>query len=398
MHYDFLVIGGGIVGLSTAMALLERNPNSKLLLVEKEEDVACHQTGRNSGVIHSGIYYKPGSLKAEFAREGSKKLLRYCKKHSIEYDVCGKVIVATEEEEIPQLKNLYNRALQNGLKVNKLNKDILNDIEPHCDGLEALEVPATGIINFKAVAKSFAKTIKINGGEIKCGTEVLDIKENNNEIEVTTGEGEIYTKYLVNCAGLFSDRISQIAGLNPELKIIPFKGEYYKIKSEKSYLVNNLIYPVPNPKFPFLGVHFTRMMNGEVHVGPTAVLSLKREGYKKLDINFKDIMDTVTYPAFWKVAKENFKYGVDEMFQYANKKYFLKSAKRLLPELRLKDLMPTETGVRAQALTKDGKLLDDFKILRTNRGIHVCNAPSPAATASISIGEYVANHFEESCL
>lgn len=392
MIYDFIIIGGGIVGLSTGMAILNKNPNAKLLVLEKEEKLAAHQTGRNSGVMHSGIYYKPGSFKAKFAVEGRKKLLKYCEENEIEYDLCGKIIVATSEEELPELEKLYKRAQLNGLEVTKISKGEIKEIEPYANGISAIKLPMTGIVDYTKVSESFAYTILKKGGEIRNNTKAINIKETENEVEVETNKGVFKAKLLINCAGLFSDRIARISGLFPDVKIIPFKGEYFKLTPEKSYLVKSLIYPVPNPKFPFLGVHLTKMMNGEIHVGPNAVLSLKREGYNKFSFNLKDTLDTITYPAFWKLAKEHLRYGLEEMVRSINKRLFLRNVQRLVPAIEYDDLVPAEAGIRAQALTKDGKLIDDFLIINGKRSIHVCNAPSPAATASISIGEYIADY------
>ena len=394
MFYDYIIVGGGIVGLSTGYALTEKQPNAKILIIEKEASLAAHQTGRNSGVIHSGIYYKPGSLKARFAREGGKKLIEYCEKNSIQYDICGKLIVATEEHELIELNKLYERGIENGLKVELINQDELKELEPHANGISAIKVPMAGIVNYKQISESLANEIQEKGGEIKTKTKVLDIKEKSDEIEVETNNGSFNTKYLINCAGLFSDRITKMSGIDPKMKIVPFRGEYFKLKESKSYLVKNLIYPVPDPQFPFLGVHLTRMVNGEIHVGPNAVLAFKREGYKKTDLDLNDLFDTLTYPAFWKIARKHLRYGLGEMHRSISKNKFLESLQRLVPEVELDDLVKTEAGVRAQALTIDGKLVDDFIILKSKRSIHVCNAPSPAATASIAIGEEIVSYLD----
>jgi (S)-2-hydroxyglutarate dehydrogenase len=394
MIYDYIIVGGGIVGLSTGFALRNKHPKAKLLIIEKEPSLAAHQTGRNSGVIHSGIYYKPGSLKARFAREGRKKLLEYCEKHSIEYDICGKLIVATEEQELIELDKLYQRGIENGLKIEMINQDEMKEIEPYVNGISAIKVPIAGIVDYKQISESYANNVLEQGGELKLNTKVIDIKEKDNEIEIVTTKGVFHTKHFINCAGLFSDRVTKMAGMNPNMKIVPFRGEYYKLKESKSYLVNNLIYPVPDPEFPFLGVHLTRMINGEIHVGPNAVLAFKREGYKKTDVNVNDLFEVLTYPAFWKIAKQHLKYGLGEMHRSISKIKFLESLRKLVPAIELDDLVKTEAGVRAQALTVDGKLVDDFIILKGKRSIHVCNAPSPAATASIAIGEEIASYMD----
>ncbi|RFU64810.1 L-2-hydroxyglutarate oxidase [Peribacillus glennii] len=394
MRYDYIIAGGGIVGLSTGYALLSKYPKANLLLIEKEETIAAHQTGRNSGVIHSGIYYRPGSLKARFAKEGGKKLIEYCDQHSINYDICGKLIVATDESELTELDKLYQRGLENGLNIEIINKEEMKEIEPNVNGISAIKVPMAGIVNYKQVSESFAKNILEKGGELKVNTKVVDIKEKDEEIEVMTNQGTFTTKYFINCGGLFSDRITIMAGVDPKMKIVPFRGEYYKLKESKSHLVNNLIYPVPDPQFPFLGVHLTRMINGEIHVGPNAVLAFKREGYKKTDLDLNDLMEVLSYPAFWKIAKQHLRYGIGEMHRSVSKKKFLESLRKLVPAVQLDDLVKTESGVRAQALTIDGQLVDDFLILKSKRSIHVCNAPSPAATASMAIGEEIVSYID----
>lgn len=394
MIYDYMIVGGGIVGLSTGYALIKKHPRAKVLILEKEPSLAAHQTGRNSGVIHTGIYYKPGSLKARFAREGGKKLIEYCEKNSIHYDICGKLIVATEETELVELEKLYKRGLENGLSVEMINYDKMKEIEPNVNGISAIKVPMAGIVNYKQVSESYAKDYRENGGELKLNTKVVDIKEKDDEIEVVTDHGVFHTKYFINCAGLFSDRITKMAGVDPKMKIVPFRGEYYKLKESKSNLVNNLIYPVPDPQFPFLGVHLTRMINGEIHVGPNAVLAFKREGYKKTDLNVNDLLEILSYPAFWKIAKQHLKYGLGEMHRSVSKQKFLESLQRLVPAIVKEDLVTTEAGVRAQALTIDGKLVDDFMIIKSKRSIHVCNAPSPAATASMAIGEEIVTYID----
>ncbi|WP_066292470.1 L-2-hydroxyglutarate oxidase [Bacillus sp. FJAT-29937] len=398
MKYDYIIIGGGIVGLSTGYSIMKKYPNVKLLLLEKENEWATHQTGRNSGVIHSGIYYKPGSLKARFARSGGEKLIQFCNENEIEYDICGKIIVATDVNELDELEKLYKRGLDNGLQLEKINKEQMLEIEPNVNGIQAIKVPAAGIVDYKEVSKAFANFILTSGGDIKTGTIVEEIHENDKEISVGTNKGTFYGKKLINCAGLFSDRVAKLAGVNPKMKIIPFRGEYFKLKESKSHLVKNLIYPVPDPKFPFLGVHLTRMTNGEIHAGPNAVLALKREGYKKTDFNLYDMYDVLTYPAFWKIAKQNMKYGMGEMYRSINKNKFLESLRKLVPSLEKDDLVEADSGVRAQALTMDGKLIDDFMIIKGKRSIHVCNAPSPAATASIAIGEEIVSYIENTDL
>lgn len=393
--YDYIVIGGGIVGLSTGYALTRRYPQAKILVMEKEDRLAFHQTGHNSGVIHSGIYYKPGSLKARFSKEGGDALRRFCDQHGIAYDMCGKVIVATEQEELPLLENLYARGLQHKLDLELIDAEQLHAIEPHAAGLRAIRVNAAGIVDYKKVAVAFADVIRQRGGDVLLNTEAQRIREGSEGIEVECNNGTYRTHYLINCAGLHCDRIAAMQGLETGMKIIPFRGEYYELKPEKHGLVKHLIYPVPNPNFPFLGVHFTRMIDGHVHAGPNAVLSLKREGYRKTDFDLRDFMEVMTYPAFWKIAKQNMGEGLKEIFRSFSKAVFVRSLQRLIPEIREDDLIPSANGVRAQALTKDGKLADDFLIVQNERSIHILNAPSPAATASIAIGESISERIPE---
>ncbi|TKH07473.1 L-2-hydroxyglutarate oxidase [Peribacillus simplex] len=393
--YDFAIVGGGIVGLSTGMALYQRFPNAKVVVIEKEAVVADHQTGHNSGVIHSGIYYKPGSFKARFARQGSKSMTEFCQMHGIEHDICGKVIVATKPEELHLLDDLYSRGLQNELAIQRIGVDELKEIEPHVNGLGAIRVPQAGIVNYRQVSEKMADIIRGNGGEIKLNTKVEKIDEGLDEVIIDTNNGTIKARVVINCAGLHSDRIAAAAGYKTDMKIVPFRGEYFKLKPEKRFLVNHLIYPVPNPKFPFLGVHFTRMISGEVDAGPNAVLSFKREGYKKTDFNAKDLAEVLSYKGFWKLASKFMKEGMDEYVRSFSKKQFTKSLQELIPEIQEDDLIPAPAGVRAQALQDDGNMVDDFHIIMGKRTIHVCNAPSPAATASIEIGKEVVNRIPE---
>ena len=387
--YDFAIVGGGIVGLSTGMAIYERFPNSKVIVIEKESAVAEHQTGHNSGVIHSGIYYQPGSFKARFARQGSQSMTKFCQTHGIQHDICGKVIVATKEEELPLLDNLYKRGLENKLNIQKISIDELKEIEPHVNGLSAIRVPQAGIVNYRQVSEKFADIIREQGGEIQLNTKVEKIHEESDNVTIETSRGTVKARMVINCAGLHSDRVAASAGYKTDMKIVPFRGEYYKLKPEKRYLVKNLIYPVPNPKFPFLGVHFTRMISGEVDAGPNAVLSFKREGYKKTDFNARDLAEVLRYGGFWKLAGKFMKEGLDEYVRSFSKKQFTKSLQELIPEIQEDDLIPAPAGVRAQALRDDGNMVDDFHIIVGKRTIHVCNAPSPAATASIEIGKEV---------
>ncbi|MDW0117481.1 L-2-hydroxyglutarate oxidase [Sporosarcina thermotolerans] len=394
--YDFAIVGGGIVGLSTGMALTKRYPGAKIVMIEKEKDWAHHQTGNNSGVIHSGIYYKPGSFKAKFAREGNESMVEFCKEHGIAYDVCGKVIVATEQKEIPLMENLYKRGLENDLDVVRISKEELKEIEPHVNGLGAVRVPICGIADYKGVARKFADIVQEGGGEFRLETKVENVVEKTDGVTIETNRGTINARFLINCAGLQSDRVAKMTGMKTGMKIVPFRGEYYELTPEKHHLVKHLIYPVPNPDFPFLGVHFTRMINGGVHAGPNAVLAFKREGYNKTDINVKDLAEVLTYPGFWKMAMPNMKEGMKEYVRSFSKKAFLHSLQRLIPELTEKDIVPTHAGVRAQALMQDGSMVDDFAIFAGTNSLHVCNAPSPAATASIQIGNAVVDRIAES--
>jgi len=385
------IIGAGIVGLATGIKLLEKNPALEISFIEKENDVALHQTGHNSGVIHSGIYYKPGSLKAENCRRGYKMLLDFCDEHGIEYDICGKVIVATDEREKEYLNVLYERGLENGLEgIKIISSEELKDYEPHANGVAAIHIPQTGIIDFREVARKFKEVIESKGGQFFFGESVKNIVVESDEVRTITNKSEHSADYLISCAGLQSDRIARMTHPNLDLRIIPFRGEYYKIKEEKRYLVRNLIYPVPDPAFPFLGVHFTRMIDGEREAGPNAVFSFKREGYAKTSFDLKDTIESFTWPGFLKVASKYWKTGLGEFYRSYSKTAFVKALQRLLPEISANDLEPGGSGVRAQACDKKGGLLDDFAIVEGYKVTHVCNAPSPAATASLSIGDYIA--------
>ncbi|MEL4897052.1 L-2-hydroxyglutarate oxidase [Crocosphaera sp. Alani8] len=387
--YDFAVLGGGIVGLSTAMMLGKKFPNASLVVVEKESKVAVHQTGHNSGVIHSGIYYKPGSFKAKFTRAGSQSMVEFCQKHDLPHEVCGKVIVATKKKELPLLDNLYKRGLENGLKVKKISPEEVKEKEPYVSCLAGIYVPTSGIADYKKVCQKYAEIIQQQGGEIKLNTKVLKISNSNNCKFVETNQGEIQAKFIINCGGLYSDRLAQLDKVNPQAKIVPFRGEYYQLTPEKSYLVKSLIYPVPNPEFPFLGVHFTKMIDGSVHAGPNAVLSLRREGYKKTDFDIKELAEVITYPGFWRLAAKHADEGIKEIIRSFSKAAFVSSLQQLIPEVTENDIVPCEAGVRAQALKMDGKLVEDFLIIQDEKALHVCNAPSPAATASLEIGKYI---------
>ncbi|MCS6814873.1 MAG: L-2-hydroxyglutarate oxidase [Cyanobacteria bacterium] len=395
MDYDVTIVGGGIVGLAVGMTLTRQRPGTKVAVLEKETSLAMHQTGNNSGVIHSGIYYKPGSFKAKFCREGAQAMVRFCREHGLAHHVCGKVIVATEEAELPRLEALYHRGLANQVPVAKITPAEAKEIEPHVHCLAAIRVFSTGIVNYRQVCNKYAELMQQQGGEIRLGTCVFSSLNTTDGLVLNTSAGEITSRFMVNCAGLFSDRIAHTAGANPRAKIIPFRGEYYELIPEKRHLVKALIYPVPNPAFPFLGVHFTKMIDGSVHAGPNAVLSLKREGYTKTDVDLRDLLDVITYPAFWKLAARHYDEGVQEIIRSFSKAAFVRSLQRLIPEVQMADVVPTHAGVRAQALYEDGNLVDDFLIVRGQRSLHVCNAPSPAATSSLEIGRAIVDQIPE---
>ena len=373
------------------MAVGRKNPRARIVVFEKESDLACHQTGRNSGVIHSGIYYKPGSFKARFAREGSRSMVEFCLEHGIKHDICGKVIVATSEAELPLLEQLFQRGLDNQLPVSRLSREQVAEIEPHVRCLAGIKVPTTGIVDYRQVCAKYAELIQKQGGRVLTGTKVTSIREVNGTHRIETSKGGYEAGFLINCAGLHSDRVARLAGLRPEARIVPFRGEYYELVPEKHHLVNTLIYPVPNPAFPFLGVHFTKMIDGSVHAGPNAVLAFKREGYYKTSFNLRDFLETMTFGGFWKLARKNLNEGLMEVRRSLSKAVFVRSLQRLIPEIQPDDIVPAAAGVRAQALLPSGDLVDDFLILPGRNACHVCNAPSPAATASLEIGRSVAD-------
>jgi L-2-hydroxyglutarate oxidase len=388
---DILIIGGGIVGLATALKLKQANPHLTLILLEKESELAKHQTGNNSGVIHSGLYYKPGSLKAINCIKGYHLLLDFCKENEIPFELCGKVVVATSEEELPLLDNLFVRGQQNGLgNLRKLSQGELKEIEPHVNGIKGIFVPQTGIVDYTLVALKYGELLMELGAEIKLNEKVVSITTINNQSTVVTEKSSYTAKLVINCAGLYSDKVTSMTREKVNYKIIPFRGEYFKLRKEKEYLVKNLIYPVPDPNFPFLGVHFTRMAKGGVEAGPNAVLAFRREGYKKSDINLAELAETLAWPGFQKVAAKYWKTGFGEMYRSFSKTAFTKALQKLLPEIKEEDLVEGGAGVRAQACDRDGGLVDDFLILEEKNVINVCNAPSPAATSSLAIGETVA--------
>ncbi|HRG10445.1 MAG TPA: L-2-hydroxyglutarate oxidase [Cyclobacteriaceae bacterium] len=388
--YDITIIGGGIVGLATALQIQSANRNLKVVLLEKESSLARHQTGNNSGVIHSGLYYKPGSLKATNCIRGYNLLLDFCRDQEIPFDLCGKIVVATEQHELPLLENLYNRGQQNGLtNLKKLKAEELKEYEPHVTGLAGFFVPQTGIVDYTLVANRYGEAFQKNGGTIQLSEKVLDIQHSSTQSVVITQKTSYTSKLVINCAGLYSDKIARMTVPNLDVKIIPFRGEYFKLKKEKEHLVKNLIYPVPDPNFPFLGVHFTRMAKGGVEAGPNAVLAFSREGYKKSNINMRELAESLAWPGFQKVAAKYWRTGMGEMYRSFSKAAFTKALQKLIPEIQESDLVEGGAGVRAQACDRNGGLVDDFLILEDTGVINVCNAPSPAATSSLAIGETV---------
>src|SRR5882724_1952031 len=395
LGYDIAIVGGGIVGLATANALLDAMPDRRIVVLEAETRLATHQTGHNSGVIHSGLYYKPGSLKARFCAEGREAMYRFCGDHGIAHERCGKIVVATSEDELPRLEELHRRGTANGLQGMKwLTPEEMREHEPHVAGIRGLWVGETGIVDYKAVAAEYGRMLRERGCEIRTAARVEQCRRVSAELILETASGasgEVHCKALVNCGGLQSDRIARLCGLDPGVRIVPFRGEYYELNPESQSLVRNLIYPVPDPRFPFLGVHFTRMIGGGVEAGPNAVLAFKREGYRKSDFRLSDVADTFSYRGFWKIAARYWRTGAGEFWRSLSKNAFVSALQRLLPELKPEDLRPGGSGVRAQAVDTNGNLLDDFHVIRAERMIHVLNAPSPAATSSLSIGKTIAN-------
>jgi len=389
-RFDIVVIGGGIVGLATALQFGRAFPKLRLLLVEKEDRVARHQSGHNSGVIHSGIYYKPGSLKAKLCVEGAAEMQAFCREHAIPVEICGKIIVATTAEEIPRLQGLMERGQANGIAgLKMLDKAQAREIEPHCGGVAWLHVPGTGITDYVAVCAKYAELIGAQGGSVSVGTEVKGIARSNGETVVETSRGSIGTKYLINCAGLHSDRVSRLAGEKTEVTIVPFRGEYYDLVPAREHLVRGLIYPVPDLRFPFLGVHFTRRVGGGVDAGPNAVLAFKREGYKRTDFSLQDAANTFAYGGFWHMAAKYWRSGAGEFYRSFHKPAFVRALQTLLPDVVSSDLVADGSGVRATAVARDGSLVDDFQLVCSQNMLHVWNVVSPAATASLPIGREI---------
>lgn len=386
--HDIAIIGGGIVGLATAMALAER---FSVVVLEAEDAIARHQTGHNSGVIHSGLYYKPGSLKAELCTAGRRALVRFCEQEGLPFKPCGKLVVASEETELPALDELERRGLANGLAgLRRLSRAEMRAHEPHVVGVAGLLVPETGIVDYVAVSRAFAHRIRRAGGEIRTSSRVQAVHLNTDAVVVETARGAVESRFLVNCAGLQCDRVARLCGLQPDIRIIPFRGEYYAVRPARRHLVERPIYPVPDPRFPFLGVHFTPLVGGGLEAGPNAVLAFQREGYRRTSFSLRDTLETLRFPGFWRLAGRYWRTGCEETVRSFSKRLFVRALKRLVPEIQPADIEPAGAGVRAQAVDRRGRLLDDFHILEGERSVHVLNAPSPAATASISIGRYVA--------
>ena len=389
--FDVIVIGGGIVGLASAYSVLEQNAGLRLVVIEKENTLAAHQTGRNSGVIHSGLYYKPGSLKAQNCQNGYNLLLEFCAKEEVAYEICGKIVVATKTEEFSRLEELAIRGKANGLsRIRHLSESEIKDHEPHCAGRRGLFVPETGIIDYKQMCEKLAVRITALGGEIRLGEKIESISSSLGRQRVSTSHSSYDSKVVVVCAGLQADRLASKMDRSLDLRILPFRGEYFSLKPSAQKLVKNLIYPTPDPAFPFLGVHFTRMIDGSIECGPNAVLALAREGYLKTDFSIRDIWETITWPGFRHVARRHWRTGLGEYKRSIFKSAFVTALQRLVPEITKDDLVPAAAGIRAQACSRDGGLLDDFEIRTIGSTVHICNAPSPAATASLSIGQHVA--------
>jgi L-2-hydroxyglutarate oxidase LhgO len=392
VDFDIVVIGGGIIGLASAYKIQQHHPETSIAVLEKEEQLAAHQTGHNSGVVHSGLYYKPGSNKAETCARGRKELIAFAREHNIPYEICGKIIVATQEKELANLEKIFRNGLENEIEgIEKIGPDEIKEAEPFCRGIAGIRVPCTGIIDFTEVAKKLGRSIEAEsqGNKVLTSHKVLGFEKHDSFTKVVTNQGTFAARYIINCAGLHCDRIAKLDGVEAGMKIVPFRGDYYELTEEAREKVKSLIYPVPDPAFPFLGVHFTRKIDGSVECGPNAVFSFKREGYRKTDFSFKDSWDSLSYWGTWKMFLRHWKYGLDEYTRAFFKKLFLRQLQRLIPSLQAEDIKPGNAGVRAQAVGRDGEPIDDFRIERRGNSIHVLNAPSPAATASLAIGDYV---------
>ncbi len=394
-HAQVIIVGGGIVGLATAYQFLHRYPDRSVLVLEKESSVGQHQTGHNSGVLHSGIYYKPGSLKARNGRSGKEAMERFCEREGIPFDICGKVIVAVTDDEIPRLNRILERGQQNGVRCEMIGPERLHELEPYAAGVQAIHVPEAGIANFRRVTERLSELVSAGNGEVVCGVRVKRLTHKSDGIVVHTTQGEYTADFLVNCGGLHCDRVTRMTGQTPSSKIVPFRGEFYELKPEAHHFCRNLIYPVPNPAFPFLGVHFTRMIEGGIECGPNAVLAFAREGYRKTDISFFDLAESLCYRGFIKMAAKYWRVGAGEMWRSFSKAAFVKALQRLMPEIQGEHLRSGRTGVRAQAITPDGLMVDDFRILEGDRVVNVENAPSPAATSSLNVGKLIVDGLEK---
>lgn len=389
-QFDVAVIGGGIVGLATAYAIAQSAPEYSILVLEKEDRVMAHQSGRNSGVIHSGIYYAPGSLKARLCREGKRRMAAFCEREGVDYEICGKVIVASTEGERPQLRAVYERGQKNGIACELIGPERLRELEPHVRGVEAIHVPESGIADYTGVGLRLAALLEERGHRVKTGAEVRDLVRQSGHVTLETTAGAFHAETVVNCAGLYADRVAEISGEDPDMQILPFRGEYFELTPETRHYCRNLIYPTPNPAVPFLGVHFTRMTDGRVECGPSAILAFAREGYRFGEVDWKELADIVTFPGFARLSLRHWRKGILEIAQSLSKSVYLRALRRLIPEVEKGDLVAAPSGVRAQAVTPRGEMVDDFVILQDEHVINVCNAPSPAATASLSIGEHIA--------
>ena len=386
---DVAIIGGGIVGLATAYRLQERYPAAKVTILEKEGTLAFHQTGRNSGVLHSGIYYRPGSLRATNCREGKQAMIEFCQREGVAYDICGKVIVAVDDSELGNLQSIYERGQANGVTCEIIGVERLRELEPHSAGIKAIHVPEAGIVDYPAVCEKLANRIREKGGTIQLDSRVTGMRRSNSRMIVLNSAEDVEARCVITCAGLHCDRVAKLSGSKPNAKVVPFRGEYYELTPDVQHLCKNLIYPVPDPKFPFLGVHFTRLIHGGIECGPNAVLAFAREGYTKLDINLVDLFESLTYPGFLRMAAKHWKTGCGEMWRSFSKAAFVRALQRLMPDIRAEHLHPAPAGVRAQALGLDGKLVDDFVIQENDLVVNVLNAPSPAATAALNVGRLI---------
>jgi len=395
LMFDYVVLGGGIVGVSTALSLITKHPDKRILLIEKERSFAQHQTGHNSGVIHAGVYYEPGSLKAKFCREGLKETINFCSLHQIPYQQCGKLLVATNDIELRRMKELYERCKSNDIEVEILNKKTLNEIEPNISGIGALLVKSTGIVNYKLITEKMSQQFESLGGRFLLNTKIINLKEDEDKIQIITSNEIFSSRYLVCCAGLMADRIAKLLKIKINFQIVPFRGEYFKLPEKHNNLVKHLIYPIPDPSLPFLGVHLTKMIDGSITVGPNAVLGFKREGYSQFNFSLKDSFQLLTFKGFHKVLMKNFKSGLYEMKNSIFKKGYLKEVQKYSPLIKLNDLQSYPAGIRAQAVLDDGTLVHDFLFAESRRSIHVCNAPSPAATSAIPIGKYITDKATE---